>query len=133
MDLSRQMLRRARNRLKSSVPTFVTADLSSLPFADAAFDGITCGYVLEHLPDPRMGLAELARVLKKGGRMFLLTTEDNFSGAWTSRLWCCRTYNRRELMKLCESLGLGWKNELWFTKVHRAIRAGGICVEIEKT
>jgi ubiquinone/menaquinone biosynthesis C-methylase UbiE len=89
--------------------------------------------VLEHLPDPRMGLAELARVLKKGGRMFLLTTEDNFSGAWTSRLWCCRTYNRRELMKLCESLGLGWKNELWFTKVHRAIRAGGICVEIEKT
>ena len=34
-DLSRQMLRRARNRLKSKVPTFVTADLSSLPFADA--------------------------------------------------------------------------------------------------
>lgn len=131
-DLSRQMLRRARNRLKSKVPTFVTADLSSLPFADESFDGITCGYVLEHLPDPRMGLAELARVLKKGGRMFLLTTEDNFSGAWTSRIWCCRTYNRQELMKLCESLHLRWKNELWFTRVHRAIRAGGICVEIEK-
>ena len=29
IDLSRQMLRRARNRLKSSVPSFVTADLSS--------------------------------------------------------------------------------------------------------
>jgi ubiquinone/menaquinone biosynthesis C-methylase UbiE len=132
MDLSRQMLRRARNRLKSSVPLFVAADLSSLPFADESFDGITCGYVLEHLPDPRMGLAELARVLQRGGRMFLLTTEDNFSGAWTSRIWCCRTYNRQELMKLCESLQLCWKNELWFTRVHRAIRAGGICVEIEK-
>jgi hypothetical protein len=47
-------------------------------------------------------------------------------------LWCCRTYNRRELMNLCESLGLRWKTELWFTRVHRAIRAGGICVEIEK-
>jgi 2-polyprenyl-3-methyl-5-hydroxy-6-metoxy-1,4-benzoquinol methylase len=132
IDLSRQMLRRARNRLKSSLPTFVTADLSALPFADGTFDGITCGYVLEHLPDASVGLAELARVLQRGGRMFLLTTEDNFSGAWTSRIWCCRTYNRRELMKLCESLGLAWKKELWFTPVHRAIRAGGICVEIEK-
>lgn len=132
IDLSRQMLRRARARLKSDVPEFVTADLSALPFADASFDGVTCGYVLEHLPEPEMGLAELSRVMKSGGRMFLLTTEDNFSGAWTSRLWCCRTYNRKALMRLCESLDLVWKNELWFTRVHRAIRAGGICVEIEK-
>jgi SAM-dependent methyltransferase len=132
IDLSRQMLLRARQRLKSGHPSFVTADLSYLPFADESFDGITCGYVLEHLPEPQMGLAELARVMRPGGRMFLLTTEDNFSGAWTSRMWCCRTYNRRELMHLCESLGLRWKNELWFTRVHRAIRAGGICVEIEK-
>ena len=132
VDLSHAMLRRARQRLKNSRPRFVTADLSALPFADASFDGVTCGYVLEHLPDARMGLAELARVMRRGGRMFLLTTEDNFSGAWTSRLWYCRTYNRRELMNLCESLGLRWKKELWFTRVHQAMRAGGICVEIEK-
>jgi ubiquinone/menaquinone biosynthesis C-methylase UbiE len=132
VDLSQAMLRRARRRLKSVRPLLIAADLSALPFADATFDGITCGYVLEHLPDPRVGLAELARVLQKGGRMLLLTTEDNFSGAWTSRMWACRTYNRRELAGICESLGLSWKNELWFTKVHRAIRAGGICVEIEK-
>jgi ubiquinone/menaquinone biosynthesis C-methylase UbiE len=132
IDLSHRMLRRARNRLKSSVPSFAAADLSCLPFADDSFDGVTCGYVLEHLPDPRAGLAEMARVLRRKGRMFLLTTEDNFSGAWTSRIWCCRTYNRHELMKLCESLDLRWKNELWFTRVHRAMHAGGICVEIEK-
>jgi ubiquinone/menaquinone biosynthesis C-methylase UbiE len=131
-DLSQPMLRRARKRLKGGNPAYVAADLSSLPFPDEAFDGVTCGYVLEHLPEPRMGLAELARVMKRGGRMFLLTTEDTFSGAWTSRIWCCRTYNRQELMRLCESLGLRWKNELWFTRVHQAVRAGGICVEIEK-
>ncbi|MEX0939027.1 MAG: class I SAM-dependent methyltransferase [Pirellulales bacterium] len=131
-DLSQPMLRRARNRLRSSAPEFVAADLARMPFADESFDGVTCGYVLEHLPDPHTGLAELSRVMRPGGRMFLLTTEDNFSGAWTSRLWCCRTYNRRELMKTCESLGLRWKNELWFTRVHRMFRAGGICVEIEK-
>ena len=132
IDLSRQMLRRARHRLKSPDPHFVTADLTRLPFADGAFDCITCGYVLEHLPDPQPGLAEISRVLAKGGRMFLLTTEDNFSGAWTSRLWYCRTYNRKELLNLCEGLGLRCKQELWFTKMHKAIRAGGICVEIEK-
>jgi ubiquinone/menaquinone biosynthesis C-methylase UbiE len=132
VDLSHQMLRRARRRLKSDRPVLVAADLSALPFADESFDGVTCGYVLEHLPDPRIGLRELARVLVPGGRMLLLTTEDNFSGAWTSRVWCCRTYNRRELREICESLHLRWKNELWFTPVHRAIRAGGICVEIEK-
>ena len=131
-DLSRQMLRRARARLNSNVPAYVTADLSRMPFADNSFDCITCGYVLEHLPDPRPGLAEIARVLRPGGKMLLLTTEDNFSGAWTSRMWYCRTYNRRELHNLCEELGLRWNNELWFTRMHKAIRAGGICVEIQR-
>ena len=52
-DLSHEMLRRARNRLKSDRPRFVVADLTRLPFADASFDCVTCGYVLEHLPDAR--------------------------------------------------------------------------------
>jgi ubiquinone/menaquinone biosynthesis C-methylase UbiE len=132
VDLSQPMLCRAWRRLGSDRPAYVAADLSNLPFAERVFDGVTCGYVLEHLPDPAAGLSELARVLRPGGRMLLLTTEDNFAGAWTSRLWRCRTYNREELMRLCESFGLRWKKELWFTPLHRAIRAGGICVEIEK-
>ena len=87
---------------------------------------------LEHVPDPRLGLSELSRVMMPGARMLLLATEDSFSGAWTSRLWCCRTYNRQELLRTCEQLGLEWKNELWFTRMHKVFRAGGICVEIVK-
>jgi len=131
-DLSHPMLRRARTRLKSAIPEFVAADLAQLPFADGSFDCVTCGYVLEHLPDPQPGLAEMARVLKPGGRLLLLTTEDSFSGAWTSRLWYCRTYNRQELLRVCEDLGLICKQEIWFTRMHKAMRAGGICLEIEK-
>ncbi len=131
-DLSHEMLRRARQRLKSDRPQYVVADLTMLPFADASFDCVTCGYVLEHVPDARMGLAELAGVMRPGARLLLLTTEDSFSGAWTSRLWCCRTYNRLELRKVCESLGLAWHKELWFTKMHELLRAGGIGVEIVK-
>ena len=131
-DPSAEMLRRARIRVKSDEPAYVAADLARLPFADGSFDCVTCGYVLEHLPDARTGLAELARVMVPGGRMLLLTTEDNFSGAWTSRFWKCRTYNRRELFETCQSLGLMWHNELWFTRMHKLFKAGGICVELVK-
>lgn len=131
-DLSFSMLRRARNRLRSAVPDHLVADVTRLPFADGSFDCVTCGYVIEHLPDAKLGLAELARVMMPGARMLLLTSEDTFGGAWTSRFWCCRTYNRRELREVCHGLGLVWKEELWFTRMHKALRAGGICVEIEK-
>jgi ubiquinone/menaquinone biosynthesis C-methylase UbiE len=131
-DLSHEMLRRARGRLKSDRPRFVVADLTNLPFGDGTFDCVTCGYVLEHLPDPKIGLTELSRVMRSGARMLLLTTEDTFSGAWTSRFWCCRTYNRHELAAICEQVGLRWHRELWFTHMHRVLRAGGICVELVK-
>jgi ubiquinone/menaquinone biosynthesis C-methylase UbiE len=132
LDLSQEMMVRARQRLKNTRPVFVTGDIIRLPFADNSFDGVTCGYVLEHLPDPRPGLAELSRVLRPGGRMLLLVTEDSVAGAWTSRLWCCRTHNRRELLQICAELGIPCKQELWFTKMHAAMRAGGICLELEK-
>ena len=131
-DLSQKMLRRARMRIKDTKPKYVAADLANLPFADGSFDCATCGYVLEHLPAAEPGLKEIARILAPGGKLFLMATEDSFSGAWTSRLWYCRTYNRKELTKVCESLGLTWKQEVWFTPVHRLMRAGGICVVIEK-
>ncbi len=131
-DLSFEMLRRARNRLKSTVPQHLVADLTRLPFADGAFDCVTCGYVLEHLPDARSGLSELARVMRSGSRMLLLTTEDTFGGAWTSRFWCCRTYNRQEVYRTCHDLGLELNKELWFSRMHKVFRAGGICVELIK-
>lgn len=132
-DLSLPMLRRARARLKTDAPRFIAADLVRMPFADHSFDCVTCGYVLEHLPDAELGLREIARVLRPGGKMFLLTSEDTFGGAWTSRVWCCRTYNRHDLRQTCESLGLSWQRELWFTRFHKLLRAGGICVEIQRT
>ena len=131
-DLSHEMLRRARTRTGSGETNFISGDLHHLPFANNSFDGITCGWVLEHLPDPRPGLRELERVLCPGGSMLLLATEDTLSGAFCSRTWKCRTYNRSELEQACHEVGLPWKEELWFTKVHKFFRLGGILVEATK-
>ena len=131
-DLSQQMLRRARNRLKNPRPRFVAGDLMRLPFADDVFDCATCGWVIEHLPDPRPGLKEIHRVLRPGGSLLLLATEDTYPGALTSRTWKCRTYNRRELQQACQDSGLPWKEQFWFTRMPRFFRLGGILVEAVK-
>lgn len=131
-DLSAEMLRRARERLKSDRPSFVAADMMHMPFRDASFDCITCGYVLEHLPDPKPGLAEFARVLKPGGTILLLATEDSFSGLLTSHTWKCRTFSRNELKTVSKEVGLNWEREHWFTRFHEALKLGGILVELVK-
>ena len=117
-DLSVEMLRRARERLKSARPSFVGADMTALPFRDESFDCLTCGFVLEYLPDPAPGLAEFARVVKPGGTVLLLVTETSLSGILTSHTWKCRTFSRAELRHACSDVGLEWHREHWFTRFH---------------
>jgi ubiquinone/menaquinone biosynthesis C-methylase UbiE len=131
-DYSQQMLQRARRRLKHTRATQVRADLTRLPYADQAFDGVICGWVLEHLPDPRPGLHELSRVMQPGGKLLLMVTEDTFGGAVCSRLWHCRTYNRTDLQTIAKECGLTWHHEMWMTPLHAKMRLGGIIVELRK-
>ena len=131
-DLSQRMLKRANRRVKGNRVHYVAADLLRLPYSDGFFDAIVCGWVLEHLPDPRPGLRELTRILRPGGKLLLMTTEDTIAGAMTSSLWHCRTYNRQELKKACEECGLVWHRQLYFTSLHRIFRLGGIIVELHR-
>ena len=131
-DLSKRMLRRARRRLKSPRVSFVAADLTRLPYADASFDAIVCGWVLEHLPDPRLGLSELARVMRPGAKMLLLVTEDTLTGSMCSRMWHCCTHNRVDLHRICQDCGLQWQRPLWFTRLHRMLKLGGIIAELRR-
>ena len=131
-DLSQRMLKRARRRLHSSRIGHVAADLTKLPFASGLFDAVVCGYVLEHLPDPRPGLMELARVMRPGGKMLLLATEDTFTGSMCSRMWHCRTYNRHELRRVCGECGLQWRKPHYFSSLHAMFRLGGIIIELQR-
>ncbi len=53
-------------------------ELSSLCFPPNHFDVVTLWHVLEHLPDPRVLLAEVNRILKPGGVLFVGV--PNFGG-----------------------------------------------------
>ncbi len=52
-------------------PAIVNAAGERLPFADDSFDMILSHEVIEHVDDDRLALAEMARVLAKGGRIAL--------------------------------------------------------------
>jgi demethylmenaquinone methyltransferase/2-methoxy-6-polyprenyl-1,4-benzoquinol methylase len=54
----------------------VRADAMQLPFADATFDGLTCGFALRNFAALAPVLAECARVVRSGGRLGLLDVAE---------------------------------------------------------
>jgi ubiquinone/menaquinone biosynthesis C-methylase UbiE len=71
-DLQQEMLdhtmrRVAERGLENVTPT--RGDARSLPFDDASFDGVVLTTVLGEIPDQEAALAEIARVLRPGGRL----------------------------------------------------------------
>ncbi len=57
------------------IDEFVRADLDQpLPFADDSFDLVYANFVVEHLEHPERTFAEWRRVLRRGGRLVLLTS-----------------------------------------------------------
>jgi demethylmenaquinone methyltransferase/2-methoxy-6-polyprenyl-1,4-benzoquinol methylase len=70
LDFSERMLERARR--KSSEIEWVQGDALDLPFEDDSFDAATVGFGVRNLEDLDRGLAELARVLRPGGRLGVL-------------------------------------------------------------
>ncbi|WP_309102897.1 class I SAM-dependent methyltransferase [Microbacterium sp.] len=71
-DFSPGMLAEAQRRHGSMRNlSFVEADATNLPFADAEFDAVTMSYALRNVNEPKKALAELFRVTKPGGRLVI--------------------------------------------------------------
>jgi demethylmenaquinone methyltransferase/2-methoxy-6-polyprenyl-1,4-benzoquinol methylase len=70
-DFSHGMLLAA----KTDAP-LVEADILRLPIRDASADGATCGFALRNVASLQGLFAELARVVRKGGRIALLETAE---------------------------------------------------------
>ena len=61
-----ETLKKAKLRVPNP-ESITTGDAQALEFSDDCFDTVVCLEVLEHLPDYRKALDEIARVLKPGG------------------------------------------------------------------
>ncbi len=75
VDFSAQMLAAARCKadgVGSARLSWALADALRLPFRDATFDCVTNAFLLRNLADLRIGLEEMGRVLKPGGRLVCL-------------------------------------------------------------
>jgi demethylmenaquinone methyltransferase/2-methoxy-6-polyprenyl-1,4-benzoquinol methylase len=75
LDITHKMLEIAESKRverNAKNVSFQRADIMSMPYADASFDCVSCGYALRNVPDVELALAEIARVLKPGGRFYSL-------------------------------------------------------------
>ena len=75
LDMNRPMLNVALNQLsrpRSISATLLQADALALPFNSSSFDLVTIAYGLRNVSDYQVGLLEVLRVLKPGGRLLIL-------------------------------------------------------------
>ena len=77
-DLSQGMIDDTKARLAELLPSaeFQVADVQDLPFAADSFDVVIANYMLYHLPDVAIGIAEIARVLRPTGTLYASTNAE---------------------------------------------------------
>jgi ubiquinone/menaquinone biosynthesis C-methylase UbiE len=82
IDLVKSMLLGGRDRWQAlhrqTMP--IQGDSERLPFRDGAFDVVTCANSFHHYPHQDRAIQEMHRVLKPGGRIFLL--DGSRDGLW---------------------------------------------------
>jgi ubiquinone/menaquinone biosynthesis C-methylase UbiE len=114
VDISAANLLKARKNVAerglSSRVTFAREALESLSFRDGSFDAVYCRGVLMHIPHWKKALHNLQRVLKPGGRMALLESNDGSLEA--GLVLCLRRFLARESKVVRSREGL----EFWSEK-----------------
>jgi SAM-dependent methyltransferase len=116
IDISPPTLRKARDQFEPGTLKASVADVRRLPFADASFDAIYSMGTIEHFDESADAVVEMARVLKRGGRL-ILGVPNRFDPflrpvmVWT--MWCLglygygfeKSYSRRALRRMMQRAG----------------------------
>jgi SAM-dependent methyltransferase len=71
VDVTPEMLARARPRCEAARAALVLADARRIPLGDGAADAVFAAGLVTHLPDTTAGFRELARITRPGGKLVL--------------------------------------------------------------
>jgi ubiquinone/menaquinone biosynthesis C-methylase UbiE len=77
LDFSWRMIREASAARGKEASCLINACAQKLPFKDQTFDCISCMDAFAHMNDKRVALNEMGRILKKGGRLYVLHTLES--------------------------------------------------------
>lgn len=81
LDLTPRMIEMARAKQLENV-RFIVGDAEALPFESRSFDAVLCSNSFHHYPHPERFFAEVARVLRPGGRLVLRDYTSNDIAVW---------------------------------------------------
>ena len=95
----------------------VEGDALDLPFDDASFDAVVASEILEHIPEDDRAIAELARVVRPGGRVAVSVPRwlpericwalsDEYPDVASERGGHVRIYGRQQLVERLAAAGL---------------------------
>lgn len=91
VDVSADMLDRGRRNVQAAGRAdriaLVLGQGERLPFADNSFDALTFTYLLRYVADPAATIAELARVVRPGGRVASLEFAVPTNPFWRCWWW----------------------------------------------
>ena len=131
VDGSSRMVALARARLPHREAAFLRADAESLPFSDASFDAVVATGVLEYVDDLEQALAEVARVLRPGGRAVL--SFPNYLAAhslFQHLLWYPAARSVKRLVPVARPAPLRRRSRISPRRLVSLLLAAGLDVEV---
>jgi ubiquinone/menaquinone biosynthesis C-methylase UbiE len=127
-DLSMSMLAEAQTFLRAQGARnliYLCADAERLPFAEGAFDLVTCRAAAHHFPDAFKFVQEVARVLKSGGRLVVqdhLLPDDEAAADYIEAFETLRDPSHQRAFNEAEWRGMFLDADLVIDHVERLTR-----------
>jgi 2-polyprenyl-3-methyl-5-hydroxy-6-metoxy-1,4-benzoquinol methylase/glycosyltransferase involved in cell wall biosynthesis len=106
MELNTGAAERANGRRKEypAIGTIVEANLFTAQehFAEASYDAVVCFETIEHVPDPAALVAQMAKMVKPGGRIYVSTPAGAYENGNLPNWWVVEAKGHLRAMRAQE-------------------------------
>ncbi len=111
IDIAPRMLSKARANLRRLARSELTTqlrygDANCLPYPAGNFDMVMSAHMLEYSHNPSQTIKEMARVLRVGATMLIVTTRVNRINGWHGLRWRYRSLESQQLQYWMQQAGL---------------------------